>query len=66
MFRSFSCPFRQDIANALRKGKAVRIIDPHCVFGNMMNGMYEGDLLNNQKTVTIWADADLKVVNDNI
>ena len=36
------------------------------MFGNMMDGRYEGDLLNNQETVTIWADADLKVVNGNI
>ncbi len=36
------------------------------MFGNMMDGRYEGDFLHNQETVTIWSDADLKVVNENI
>ena len=35
------------------------------MFGNMMNGLYDGNFANDSEKVTIWADADLKVVNDN-
>ena len=35
-------------------------------FGNMMEGSYEGDFVNDGETVTIWTDADLSVVNENI
>lgn len=36
------------------------------MFGSMMDGSYEGVFLNNSETITVWADTDLNVVNDNI
>ena len=36
------------------------------MFGSMMDGSYKGDFVNDRETVTIWTDADLSVVNENI
>ena len=53
--------FNNDISTS--EGRAIYLL---WMFGSMMDGSYEGDFVNDHETVTIWAETDLNVVNENI